>query len=243
MESKHVELIEQVVCQSTARCGNIDCVGEAFGCKRKGNETICNCAIGLKGDACELDVNECLAYRPPCGNRGYCINTVGTFICSCVRGWRGLTCASLTHSALDFDCLPGYTGIFCFDDINECSSGATSCPGIHSNCVNTDGSYYCICNNGWEGTDCKDDIDECMFDTCSENEVCQNTPGSFSCICMTGWYGQHCDQNINECLTKPCGQFGNCIDTNGSFVCECSSGYIGDLCEINTEGKYEYIRL
>ncbi|KAL4224542.1 Epidermal growth factor-like protein 6 [Mactra antiquata] len=226
------------VSHGATQCGDIECVVEASGCKDKGNGTyICECFVGLLGDACEIDRDECTEHKhSPCGHRGYCINSFGSYTCNCLRGWAGLTCRSHTSSQPgDFDCFPGYTGKFCNYDIDECSSGATLCPGQNEHCVNTEGSYNCSCNNGWEGPDCMNDIDECLNDPCGENEICQNTPGSYSCICMKGWYGEHCDQNIDECVTEPCGQFGVCVDTNGSFTCECMSGYIGDLCEINNE--------
>ena len=37
-----------------------------------------------------LDVNECLA--KPCRNGGTCKNTVGSYTCACVAGWKGHDC-------------------------------------------------------------------------------------------------------------------------------------------------------
>lgn len=33
-------------------------------------------------------------------------------------------------------------------DIDECTSGLNVCPTV-STCINTDGSYYCKCNEGY----------------------------------------------------------------------------------------------
>ena len=44
-----------------------------------------------------------------------------------------------------FKCPP-----FPFVDINECDLSSDVCR--NGNCTNTDGSYYCTCNEGFEGT-------------------------------------------------------------------------------------------
>uniref|UniRef100_A0A8C0UDP2 EGF-like domain-containing protein n=1 Tax=Cyanistes caeruleus TaxID=156563 RepID=A0A8C0UDP2_CYACU len=58
-------------------------------------------------------------------------------------------------------------------------------------CVNTDGSFQCICNAGFEitpdGKNCVD-INECALnpDICP-NGMCENLRGSYRCICNLGY--------------------------------------------------------
>jgi hypothetical protein len=47
-------------------------------------------------------------------------------------------------------CLPGWEGSDCELNINECSLETASCPD-NSDCVDTDGSYDCVCHDGFRG--------------------------------------------------------------------------------------------
>jgi Notch-like protein len=50
------------------------------------------------------------------------------------------------------ECLDGWTGLKCDQDINECKLEKCSGFGI---CVNTDGSYSCNCQKGHSGRSCE----------------------------------------------------------------------------------------
>ena len=56
-------------------------------------------------------------------------------------------------------------------------------------CVDTEGSYECRCNDGYilaaDGTSC-DDIDECSLGG-TECENCKNFDGSYECYCEKGY--------------------------------------------------------
>ncbi len=64
---------------------------------------------------------------------------------------------------------------------NVCPSGSTSC-------VNTIGSFTCICQNGFKyiNNACQD-IDECALNLNSCEEICLNINGSFKCDCSYGF--------------------------------------------------------
>ena len=76
-----------------------------------------------------------------------CINTIGSYNCSCNSGYL-----------LDADlksCNGKYVFIFAIvtvltfysiSDINECTLGNGGCS---QNCINTIGSYHCSCNSGY----------------------------------------------------------------------------------------------
>ena len=36
-------------------------------------------------------------------------------------------------------------------DIDECDTGIFKCGSLQTSCVNTNGSYYCVCNAGFTG--------------------------------------------------------------------------------------------
>ena len=85
-------------------------------------------------------------------------------------------------------------------DIDECEYLSTVCNYTNSICINTRGSYQCVCNAGFsKGEDdsaCYDN-DECLItkDIC-ENYIyteCINMPGSYDCKCITGF-----SRNLNQ---------------------------------------------
>lgn len=125
-------------------------------------------------------------------------------------------------------------------------------------CVNTLGSYRCICDKGYKidndaslcigkylrkNTQKKltfitnpiSDVNECDSGTKICEYHCQNTEGSYTCSCPTGYLlnpdGVTC-RDLDECRmgTHICQQ--NCINTPGSYTCECREGYNqhGDGC-------------
>ena len=77
-------------------------------------------------------------------------------------------------------------------DTNECNEDPYPC-GADATCHNTDGSYYCVCNQGYRGNgeNCTD-IDECSEQEphpCDKNAQCTNTVGGYTCECIDGYVG------------------------------------------------------
>lgn len=73
----------------------------------------------------------------PCHNGGSCTDGVNTAFC---------------------DCLPGFRGAFCEEDINECASN----PCRHgANCTDCVDSYTCTCPTGFSGIHCENNTPDC----------------------------------------------------------------------------------
>ncbi|KAK0149004.1 Protocadherin Fat 3 [Merluccius polli] len=92
----------------------------------------CSCNPQYTGGRCETEITACVPN--PCQNSGACKPIGNAFLCSCRRGFKGLTCK---------------------EDVNECERGNPE--GECENggvCVNTHGSFYCDCAPGFVGPRC-----------------------------------------------------------------------------------------
>ncbi|XP_068608488.1 complement component C1q receptor [Brachionichthys hirsutus] len=162
--------------------------------------------------------------------------------CVCREGHNlgedGLSCRMRDLCGVDaceHQCVTGDSGYSCkcpnglklhanqrnCSDVDECQS--QSC-GRHL-CVNTYGSYTCVCKDGYRmvSGECGD-INECLQSACEHG--CVNSIGSFSCYCNQGFAlvgGRSCI-DVNECVSGPC-QF-ECTNTEGSFLCTCPRAFL-----------------
>ncbi|KAM4689065.1 cubilin [Discoglossus pictus] len=162
-----------------------------------------------------------------CHNGGVCVNTPGSYSCSCTPEWYGPQCTSMYD-----DCK--------LDSLNLC---------VHGICIDSDRvqhgqpKYSCVCDAGWmsppDSSACTADIDECSLPNppCSQNPPvqCTNTIGSFTCgYCPSGWQGNgYSCQDVNECEKDNGGcsvaPMVTCMNTMGSYHCgSCPPGYEGD---------------
>uniref|UniRef100_A0A8C4N2X2 EGF-like domain-containing protein n=1 Tax=Eptatretus burgeri TaxID=7764 RepID=A0A8C4N2X2_EPTBU len=193
-----------------------------------------------------IDVDECQENPKICGDGGQCINSPGSFSCSCLTGYQPNIRGTGPFYTMK-DTIP------CID-IDECREDPKMC-GVGGNCFNNPGSFSCTCQSGYRlttdlsesfhpflnGTICID-VDECLVDpgVCGVGGNCSNNPGSFSCICHNGYQpttgrpdsfhpllnATHCD-DVDECQENPkiCGDRGHCVNSPGSFSCSCLTGY------------------
>lgn len=187
-------------CHTNTRCVNV--VGGY----------VCQCLPGYaRRDKFNcVEVDECSSENHGCHATAECRNTPGSYTCRCRDGYTGdgYTCtpicvggclnSGICTSPGECTCPAGFTGTRCERDVNECAppalpalSASSPCPP-RAKCLNTPGSYYCVCNNGYrqaspdEEQQCID-IDECeeSLHTCHPTAVCHNVDGGFRCECET----------------------------------------------------------
>ncbi|KAM6313249.1 nephronectin [Aegotheles albertisi] len=133
------------MCSSMARLDALSCsmANCQYGCDVLKGEVRCRCPspglqVGPDGRTC-IDIDECATGRVICPRFRHCVNTFGSYICRCHKGF------DLMYIGGKYQC----------HDIDECSLGHHQC-GNFSRCYNTPGSYKCKCKEGYRdnGTNC-----------------------------------------------------------------------------------------
>eukprot|EP00794_Sanderia_malayensis_P020432 gene20432-22446_t len=147
------------------KCGSYMC-HENGGCLREQSQYFCKCKKGFVGDGvnCKLDLPCKCHFNAECYSNGK-----GSKYCLCKRGFIG-------------------DGRQC-RDIDECTETKISCQS-HSKCVNTIGSFDCVCDKGFRknGSKCLADCPRCLNGgTCVGKFGCKCAPGFSGVICQ--WVG------------------------------------------------------
>merc|ERR1719267_423065 len=224
-------------CKDVDDCASNPC---AFGtCEDNGAASYtCTCQEGFTDFNCDFDINECTSKTHDCHVDARCVNVPGDWFCRCLSGWEGdgLTCTDLDDcdpdpcdpihgtcedrgpNLYECVCMPGWMGIECGDDMDECTyeDGAYSGCDPAALCSNSIGSHSCVCNEGYFG----DGV------TCTPCTVCDPGYEPFGPCDETDWTCV----NIDECERDldNCHEHATCTDNEGSFKCECDQNGPGD---------------
>ncbi|KAJ6215631.1 hypothetical protein RDWZM_010131 [Blomia tropicalis] len=214
----------------------------------------CICMNGWTGPNCSENIDDCI--NDPCFNGATCIDLIGSFHCQCPLGKTGLLChledacasnpchvgsicdTSPVDETYVCSCPPGYHGLDCTDDIDECVhnnnniNGTTLCEH-GAQCINVPGSFHCDCRPGFTGPRCEINVNECASNPCLNDGTCLDQHATYQCVCMPGFGGTHCEINIDECHQNHCQNDAICTDLINGYRCLCSDGFIGQYCEIN----------
>jgi len=123
-----------------------------------------------------------------CRNGAYCVN-------------------ALSGGGKQCDCLPGFNGTDCGNDINDCLRAGETC-NHRGTCIDGYGNlnsstfnYTCECDAGFEGQFCKKNINDCLpTNPCYNGATCTDGVGNFNsstlnvtCDCMPGYSGPFCE--------------------------------------------------
>uniref|UniRef100_A0A8B9F451 Nephronectin n=1 Tax=Amazona collaria TaxID=241587 RepID=A0A8B9F451_9PSIT len=125
-------LMPDGTCSNALSCLMANC---QYGCDVLKGEVRCRCPspglqLGPDGRTC-IDIDECATGRVICPQFRHCINTFGSYVCRCYKGF------DLMYIGGKYQC----------HDIDECSLGLHQC-GSFSRCYNIPGSYKCKCKEG-----------------------------------------------------------------------------------------------
>eukprot|EP01065_Artemidia_motanka_P041243 TRINITY_DN5312_c0_g1_i1.p1 TRINITY_DN5312_c0_g1~~TRINITY_DN5312_c0_g1_i1.p1 ORF type:complete len:3109 (+),score=985.10 TRINITY_DN5312_c0_g1_i1:86-9412(+) len=190
-------------------------------------DSTCDCATNIDGCAVYSKNNG----KGPCRNGGTCADVA-------------LPAQRDADSGLMYTCTcaVGYTGHRCEQDVDVCSTDASSLAPKPSPCQNggecRDGrggtSYTCDCLPGYTGDNCETDVNECEQNPCANGGKCVDLVNAYQCECGgTGYSGRHCTVDIDMCHGQ-CGVNGHCIDLAGGaakdYECSCRDGYKGSTC-------------
>ncbi|XP_064340472.1 nephronectin isoform X3 [Camelus dromedarius] len=122
-------------CSGALTCSMANC---QYGCDVVKGQIRCQCpSPGLQlapdGRTC-VDIDECATGRASCPRFRQCVNTFGSYICKCHKGF------DLMYIGGKYQC----------HDIDECSLGQYQCSSF-ARCYNVHGSYKCKCKDGYQG--------------------------------------------------------------------------------------------
>lgn len=137
------------MCKNAGRCVNV------------GKSHRCQCQPGYTGSYCEEMVDECQSN--PCRNGATCKDYQGTY--ECIVSAFSAVCVPFkafmlplnsqlpkhtqrAHLRLLLQCKPGYQGVNCEYDVDECHSR----PCLHGGtCINLINRFTCACPPGAHG--------------------------------------------------------------------------------------------
>ncbi|CAL8351459.1 unnamed protein product [Lota lota] len=209
----------------------------------------CYCTEGYQGAMCDQKADPCAS--GPCHNNGTCYaQGPAGFSCSCPAGFTGPTCAQLVDfcalnpcahgicrsvgNSYRCLCVPGYHGLYCEEEYNECLSAPCQ---NYATCKDLINAYECVCTPQFQGRHCEIYKDPCLKVHCQNGGSCESTGLNASCVCPPGYTGESCEVDVNECDSDPCHHGGTCVDQSNSFTCHCPPGWVGLSCEIHLQWK------
>ena len=85
-----VEMIDSIEHHCTGRdvCAGSQCVNGGE-CVDQWNSYKCTCPLGLSGEFCQENADNCQTSTSTCDNGGICVDGLGLFTCTCPHGFTG----------------------------------------------------------------------------------------------------------------------------------------------------------
>ncbi len=116
--------------------------------------------------------------------------------CSSLPCMNNAICNKRPMGKFQCDCLPGYDGTTCDQDVKVCHLGYCQ---NNAKCIEGLGlNYTCNCSIGYTGMNCSTVINECEIKKpCLNDAKCKNTqPGQYKCECQENFSGNNCEIGI-----------------------------------------------
>ncbi|XP_048248760.1 uncharacterized protein LOC124126022 isoform X2 [Haliotis rufescens] len=207
-------------CQTDLRndCSTNDCRGDSV-CRDLigGHECVCPSGGQYTQPHCESKNNSCS--EDPCKNGGTC-NSWGDVRYQCT-------------------CRPGFTGVNCETDVDECEQNPDGCL-YGGRCVDGSDSYSCSCKPGFGDDHCQNEAILCTAGRCSNGLCISNYDNvTADCICEDPFEQSSNGEctRINFCSSSPCttNNTERCENLSDGYRCVCMSGYEGSLCQHNID--------
>ncbi|XP_072350345.1 protein jagged-2b isoform X1 [Scyliorhinus torazame] len=214
-------------------CDPSPCQNEAK-CYVLGEDYYCACLEEYEGKNCSLLKDHCKS--TPCRVIDSCTVAISSntshggvrFISSNVCGPRG-KCISQPAGNFTCACDRGFTGIYCHENINDCTLNRCKNGGT---CIDGIDSFRCICPDGWEGVLCEIDFNDCSPNPCLNGGRCVDGLNDFHCECRNNWKGKTCHSRENQCDENTCSNGGTCHDVGDAFRCACAPEWGGSTCNL-----------
>ncbi|XP_069371182.1 protein jagged-2b isoform X1 [Paralichthys olivaceus] len=211
-------------------CDPNPCKNEAQ-CHSIYQDFYCACPEDYEGKTCERLKENCKTV--PCQAIDSCTVAVATndsagvrHISSNVCGPRG-RCLSQPGGNFTCACDPGFSGMYCHENINDCIDSPC---GNGGTCIDGVNSFQCFCPDGWEGRLCDHNVNECRHNPCKNSGRCVDLVNDFYCECADNWKGKTCHSRESQCDATTCSNGGTCYDHGDAFRCACPPGWGGNTC-------------
>ncbi|KAI8485011.1 hypothetical protein Bbelb_372570 [Branchiostoma belcheri] len=190
-------------CLESASCQSYTCTGEGQQCSLGVCECLPGYGIRAQDPLVCYNIDDCSPN--PCQNGAQCTDRVADYNCTCMDQYKGKNC-SVIRNCYEFPCLngaecieldtptpspagrncscaPGYKGVDCGQDCDECSEQCNSVMCVNSiSCENSIGDFLCECKIGYEGKDCSSEVDYCKDGPCDPG-ICKNYLTGYNCTC------------------------------------------------------------
>jgi hypothetical protein len=110
---------------------------------------------------------------------------------------------SLYSAPRSCNCTPGYQGLRCENNVDDCAGHKCS---NNATCVDLVEAYRCDCPAGFTGQYCEAKIPFCTkeHNPCRNAGRCVNHQSHYSCECPSGFAGANCTDNLDDCDNNLC---------------------------------------